>query len=166
MGSAVRATEDPDESADVARILRRADGCAHRICTSTTADRNLFDRATITWNPALRSEIEPASMGEPAVARDPTASLLHELVHAADECDEAGTADDEIEAVRIENVYRRAAGLPQRTGYGTVPLPPAMMRECRPGRCSCAIPDGPGGPMGQAADPAPTRVRADADPAR
>jgi hypothetical protein len=107
------------------------------IRVSSTADRNLFERGTITWNPDLRSELEPAP--DP-VMRDPIASLVHELVHAAQRCAGLNPGEHELEAVRIENIYRRAAGLAQRTRYGDELLPPAMLRLCRPERCPCSIP--------------------------
>jgi hypothetical protein len=48
--------------------------------------------------------------------------------------------EHELEAVRIENIYRRAAGLPQRRGYGELALPAQMVRLCGSGACSCAVP--------------------------
>jgi hypothetical protein len=44
--------------------------------------------------------------------RDPTASLVHELAHAAQDCSGLNPGEHELEAVRIENIYRRASGLP------------------------------------------------------
>src|SRR5438045_3158995 len=139
----IRGGVDPcGESAEVAAVLRRVERCAYEVCTSVTADRNLFDRAVVTWNPDLTSEVESTrdDTGGTAVLRDPTASLLHELVHAADDCEGRNPGEHELEAVRIENIYRRAAGLAQRTGYGELRLPPSMIRECRPGRCTCPRP--------------------------
>ena len=136
----IRRSVDPcGESTEVARVLDRFERCAgYEIRTSTTVDRNLFYRRLITWNPDLRSELEPACAGEPArpLLRDPTASLLHEFVHAAQACE--GRSPDELEAVRIENIYRRAAHLCQRTGYGDTPLPttacePTRRRGTTPG---------------------------------
>jgi hypothetical protein len=88
-------------------------------------------RRTIGWNPALRSELEPGRDGDPGepLRRDPTASLLHELVHAAHDCQGLNPGEHEFEAVRIENIYRRAAGLCQRPGYGDEPLPASAVRE-------------------------------------
>jgi hypothetical protein len=131
-----RSVDPCGESAEVAALLKRLERCAgYEICTSATADRNLFERRTITWNPDLRSEIEPPCDGaETAVRRDPIASLLHELVHAVHACEGLRPGEHELEAVRIENIYRRAAGLRQRTRYGDAPLPPMMVRE------SCADP--------------------------
>ena len=129
------------ESADVIALLDRLETCAgsaYDIRISATADRNLFDRRTITWNPDLRSELEPAP---DSVMRDPIASLVHELVHAAHQCAGLNPGEHELEAVRIENIYRRAAGLSQRTRYGDTPLPPAMVRVCRPERCPCSTPE-------------------------
>jgi len=83
------------------------------------------------------------------VLRDPAASLLHELAHAADDCRGLNPGEHELEAVRVENVYRRAAGLCQRAGYGDDALPRAFVKECSPAHCSCA----PG--RRRAADPLP-----------
>ena len=120
------------ETGAVRSVLRRLERCGYDVRTSATAERNLFDRRTITWNPDLRSELEPACEDDPAtpVLRDPTASLLHELVHAADDCEGRNPGEHELDAVRIENVYRRAAGLCQRTRYGDAPLPASMTRRC------------------------------------
>ncbi len=143
-------------------MLARLGRCAYTVCTSGAADRNLFEEATVTWNPALRTALEPG-----AVPRDPTASLLHELVHAADACDGLNAAAHELHAVRIENVYRRAVGLPQRTRYGERALPASMTRACDGVTCSCATPatvaaDSAGPPVEragtQAADSTPTAV--------
>jgi hypothetical protein len=119
----IRTSVDPcGESSQVLAVFDRLERCrrqTYEICTSTDTWRNLFDRApadgavgTITWNPLLRSELEPRCR------RDPTASLLHELVHAADDCEGRNPGTRELEAVRIENIYRRAARLCQRSGYG------------------------------------------------
>jgi len=166
---------DPCGETDALRaLLDRLEDCGYDVRTSATADRNLFDRSTIVWNPGLRSELEPSCDGDPSVpvVRDPTASLLHELVHAADECDGRNPGEHELDAVRIENVYRRAAGLCQRTGYGDEPLPAPMRRRCGPAGCDCAIPGPAADPelvrpvaVGhQAADSAP--AGADVEPAR
>lgn len=66
------------------------------------------------------------------VNRDPTAALLHELVHACDA--DKGTRDgsvdagsgikkNEIETTKKENAYRKEKGLPERQKYGGKPLP-------------------------------------------
>jgi hypothetical protein len=140
----IRESVDPcGESDDVTAVLKKLESCPgarYEICTSATAARNLYDRRTVTWNPDLRSELEPACDADgAAVTRDPAASLLHELVHAADECEGRNPGAHELDAVRIENIYRRAAGLRQRTRYGDDPLPRAMIRPCEPGRCACAL---------------------------
>src|SRR4051812_26888186 len=58
----IRRSVDPcGESADVAGVLVRLARCPSAICTSVSADRNLFDRRTITWNPELPSELESVS---------------------------------------------------------------------------------------------------------
>src|SRR5262249_19576092 len=128
------------ETGAVRAVLRRLERCGYEVRTSTTAEQNLFDRRTITWNPDLRSQLEPACDDDPAtpVLRDPTASLLHELVHAADDCEGLNPGEHELDAVRIENIYPRAAGLCQRTRYGDAPLPASTTR-------SCADPTGTGG---------------------
>jgi hypothetical protein len=139
-----RAIDPCGESAQLREVVDRLDRCGYQICTSTDADRNFFDRplqvsgedsrGTITWNPELRSALEDACDGDRtrALRRDPTASLLHELVHAGQECAGLNPGEHELEAVRIENIYRRAAGLCQRTGYGDTRLPPEMVKTCRP----------------------------------
>ena len=135
-----RAADPCGESVELRAVLDRLDGCHYQICTSESADRNVFDRpsdasdaGTITWNPDLRSPLEEGCDDDRAHAlqRDPTASLLHELVHAGQACAGLNPGDYELEAVRIENIYRRAAGLCQRTSYGDTPLPLAMVRTCR-----------------------------------
>jgi len=162
---AIRASVDPcGESPELAAMLATLQRCApghYRICTDRTTHRNVFDRPigsdprTITWNPELRSVLEPACDDDPAghVLRDPTASLVHELAHAAQDCEGLNPGEHELEAVRLENVYRRAAGLCQRRGYGDELLPADMVRTCRPGRCSCSPPvdmatSTPAGPVG------------------
>lgn len=149
----IRRTVDPcGESGDIQAVLDTLARCTavrHEICTSDV-ERNLFDRPalreatrTILWNPDLESELLPRCAGETEpVRREPTASLLHELVHAAHDCAGLDPGTLELEAVRIENIYRRAAGLPQRRGYGVEPLPAAMTRACDATSCTCARPDG------------------------
>src|SRR6185436_1259490 len=72
----IRRSLDPcGESAEVTAMLARLERCVgYEVCTSVTADRNLFAGRTITWNPELRSEIEPACEGDLAapIRRDPT----------------------------------------------------------------------------------------------
>ena len=149
----IRRSVDPcGESAEVVAVLdrfQRCPGARYRICTSTEAPRNLFERptdlggeqqpATITWNPSLRSELEQGCDGDPTtpVMRDPTASLLHEIVHAVHDCAGRNPGEYELDAVRIENIYRRAVGLCERPGYGDDPLPPGTLKTCRQGRCAC-----------------------------
>jgi len=141
------------ESDQVTDILTQFAHCSrarYQICLSETSDRNVFDRPigphgeplarTITWNPDLRSNLEPDCDGDATqpVRRDPVASLLHEIVHAVQDCAGLNPGEHELEAVRIENIYRRAAGLCQRTGYGDEPLPQGMVRRCVRGNCSCS----------------------------
>ena len=146
----LRASVDPcGQSGQVLAVLDRVEHCAratYEICTSRTADRNLFYRPTatpgsnapriITWNPDLHSELERSCDANPShpVTRDPVASLLHELVHALEDCEGLEPGEHELEAVRIENIYRRSAGLCQRHRYGDEPLPPAMSTTCTPRR--------------------------------
>lgn len=155
--AAIERSVDPcGESADLVATVERVRQCAgasYQICTSVTASRNLFDRParfrisdrrTITWNPGLRSELDPDHHdddGEPML-RDPNASLVHELAHAAQDCAGLNPGEHEFEAVCIENIYHRAAALRQRRGYGSDPLPPAMVRACTSTACTCERPRG------------------------
>ena len=152
---ALRRVADPcGEGREISALLRKLARCpaAYRVCIDRQASQNIFDRPlgqgsaqrprTITWNPELRSEIETSCPGDPGrpVRRDPVASLLHELVHAAQDCDGIDPLAHEFEAVRVENIYRRAVGLCQRSGYGRDPLPAAMALACDARHCSCAHP--------------------------
>lgn len=140
------------EISEVLATLRRCPTATYQICTSTEIVRNVFDRPTglhgeavpgrITWSPVLRSDLERGCGGDPSksVPRDPIASLVHELVHAAQDCRGLNPGEHELEAVRIENIYRRAAGLCQRTRYGEDILPAQLMKDCVPGRCPCSTP--------------------------
>jgi len=176
----VRAGIDPcGDSPIIAALLDKVERCAatsYRICTDLASDRNWFDRPnadpvrvrTITWNPILTTPIEFGCDGDPTkpVLRDATASLLHELAHAAQDCDGLDPTANEFEAVRVENIYRRAAGLCQRTVYGTDPLPPEMIRVCAPGNCPCTPSAArvPGAVAAPSAPNAPASVSADAQP--
>lgn len=159
--SAIERSTDPcGESTEVTAVLETLRGCTTRtyqICTDTTARRNVFDRGasaglpqTITWNPELRSELDTACEGGAcrSLVRDPVASLVHELAHAAQDCHGLNPGEHELEAVRIENIYRRAVGLGQRTVYGEERLPPAMAKVCDAQTCPCSQPrdaaEGPG----------------------
>lgn len=147
----IQASIDPcGQSPEVTRLLETFRGCAqtgYEICINRDADRNSTDRdqdagsgrVYITWNPDLHSELESGCGGDPnrVVARDPRASLLHEIAHVVQDCAGLDPNAYELEAVRIENIYRRARSLCQRTGYGTQPLPAAMIVGCEPGRCQC-----------------------------
>lgn len=164
------------ESAQVINVLATFEHCAttsYQICTSNQIDRNVFDRPlgtrgealprTITWNPELRSELDRGCDGVPGkpVLRDPTASLLHEIVHAVQDCMGLNPGEHELEAVRIENIYRRAAGLCQRSGYGDDPLPAQTVRICTAGDCPCSAP--PEDPQARVVQKhvAPSRIPAD-----
>ena len=147
----IRRSVDPcGESPQIVTLLDELEHCTrarYQICTDTTASRNLFDRAgadglgTITWNPELRSELEAGCGGDPAksVMRDPVASLLHEIVHAAHDCAGLEPGQHELEAVRVENIYRRAAGLCSRSGYGDERLPAEPTQGCALERCACSV---------------------------
>jgi hypothetical protein len=181
----IRRSVDPcGESPQVLEVLSGFQRCAQRdyqICLDAGAERNVFDRPvpsdaqrrTITWNPDLRSELESCG-GNPALplTRDPTASLLHELVHAVQDCAGMNPGEHELEAVRIENIYRRAAGLCQRRGYGDVSLPSAMVRVCSRDSCPCSVPmhDGIAStdpqPVAQAGTQAATNAAESDGPAR
>lgn len=149
----LRAAADPcGESGEVTAVLDALAGCAtarYEICVTAAAERNLFDRPntrdgvrTILWNPDLSSELEPrCDENHDPVRREPAASLLHEIVHAAHDCAGLDPGQHELEAVRIENIYRRAASLPQRTAYGLDPLPPSMRRVCDANSCACSVPE-------------------------
>src|SRR5262245_22816002 len=114
---------EPPEIARVLDDLRRCTRARYEICIDAAASRNLFERpgedgfGTITWNPELRSELEDGCGSDPAghVMRDPVASLVHEIVHAAHDCAGLDAGAYELEAVRVENIYRRAAGLCPRS---------------------------------------------------
>jgi len=152
----IEASADPcGESSQVRQILASLRGCServYRVCVDTRIARNIFDRSpdaqgedharTITWNPSLRSELESTCEGDPGspVRRDPVASLLHELVHAAHDCAGLDPGQNEMEAVRIENIYRRSAGLCQRAGYGDDLIPAQWLKSCTRTGCTCASP--------------------------
>ena len=157
IGSALRAIRqsvDPcGESPELTAMLAVIEHCASgpsRICTDRTIHRNVFDHQTtahprtITWNPELRSVLEPTCADDPdeQVQRDPTASLVHELAHAAQDCEGLNPGEHELDAVRLENIYRRAAGLCQRREYGDDRLPAEMLRTCTRTSCSCGTPLG------------------------
>lgn len=148
----IEASADPcGESAELAYVVQEFRRCAprgYRICLNLETKRNFTDPGieaaglptTITWNPQLRTELERGCGGysERPVLRDPIASLLHEVVHAVQDCHGLDPVEHEFEAVRIENIYRRARGLCQRTRYGEEHLPQAMLVACEPGHCHCA----------------------------
>ncbi len=148
-----RSADPCGDSAEVHAVLRKVKDSPvlYRICSDLGADRNSFDRSfdkdgnvthTITWNPELRNELEFGCDGDPKkpVLRDPRASLLHELAHAAQDADGLDPTQHEMDAVRIENIYRRAAGICQRAHYGNDALPVSMTKVCEPGECLCTAP--------------------------
>jgi len=172
----IRTSTDPcGESPQVATLLQQLSQCGYenfRICTNTRIDRNVFERpsgergegslTTIKWNPQLHTKLEEGCDGDPTkpVLRDPTASLLHELAHAIQACMGLNPGEHELEAVRIENIYRRAAGLCQRRSYGRELLPSYMLKTCDAWQCSCSTP-GNGSQLAQGAPAAPPAAPAE-----
>jgi hypothetical protein len=146
-----RSIDPCGQSEQLSYLLARFRECAQNgypICVNRRSDRNSIDRSSeadgqrvvITWNPDLRNELELGCAGDSArpVLRDPTASLLHEVTHAVQDCDGLDPTQHELEAVRMENIYRRAHGLCQRSAYGSEQLPAHMLLACEPGNCRCA----------------------------
>jgi hypothetical protein len=147
----IAASVDPcGQSSEIIALLERFRVCAQNaypICIDRAAERNSTDRAAgeaggrvfITWNPDLESELQTGCGADStrSVRRDPKASLLHEIAHAVQDCSGLDPNAHELEAVRIENIYRRAKHLCQRTAYGAQKLPDAMLLQCQPGACPC-----------------------------
>jgi hypothetical protein len=147
----IEASVDPcGESAEILDLVREFRVCAgrgYRVCRDAESERNFLEPGatkagvptTINWNPELRTELELGCGGRPRrpVRRDPVASLLHEVVHAVQDCRGLDPTKYELEAVRVENIYRRGRGLCQRTRYGDTPLPATMTVACEPGDCHC-----------------------------
>lgn len=95
--------------------------------------------STTKWNPDALYRYDSD------VLRNAVAALKHELAHAKDADDgtwtdatdpTSGILEDEIEAVRAENRYRAAAGLPARTTYGTALLPGCVETTCSGSPCN------------------------------
>lgn len=89
--------------------------------------------STIVWNP------DSTVVYEDGVARNGCAALYHELGHAreiqkgkADKgmCGDTGIPTEEVRATFAENRYRKAHGLPPRTGYKGNELPKSL-DECK-----------------------------------
>jgi hypothetical protein len=151
----IEASIDPcSESAELTNLVREFRRCAgdgYRVCRDPRSERNFIQPGerkkgiptTITWNPELETELERGCGGHAnrPVLRDPIASLLHEVVHAVQDCQGLNPSEHELEAVRIENIYRRARGLCQRTRYGDELLPAGMTVACAPGNCYCTPAD-------------------------
>jgi hypothetical protein len=147
----IQISVDPcGQSTEIGDLLEKFRACAQNaypVCIDRAAERNSTDRAQvegglrvfITWNPGLESELQTGCGSDPArpVRRDPKASLLHEIAHVVQDCDGLDPNAHELEAVRIENIYRRARNLCQRTAYGTQLLPDSMIMQCEPGHCTC-----------------------------
>jgi hypothetical protein len=147
----IEASIDPcGESIEITNVVRQFRICAprgYRVCRDPESARNFIEPGlhegiptTITWNPELRTELEGGcgTQAEQPVLRDPIASLLHEVTHAVQHCHGLDPTQHEFEAVRVENIYRRAQGLCQRTRYGDERLPVSMTVPCEPGNCHCA----------------------------
>jgi len=148
-----RAVDPCGESDEILRLLadfRRCDPSSYRICIDPRSVRNFVDPGirdepghptSLTWNPELRTELESSCEGDPArpLLRDPAASLLHEIVHVVQACNGLDPGALEIEAVRIENIYRRARGLCQRTRYGKIALPSRAFVACDRDSCACPL---------------------------
>ena len=146
-----RANDPCGGSADIQRVLaafRRLDPASYRICIDSRSTRSFVDPAgpgepgqptSLTWNPELRTEVESSCEGDPSrpVLRDPNASLIHEIVHVVQDRNGLEPSAHEAEAVRIENIYRRARGLCQRTRYGATVLPSTAFVSCQTDSCSC-----------------------------
>ncbi len=146
-----RSVDPCGESGELIAIVKRFQHCAgarYQICIDSGSEWNFIERGPadagelqtkITWNPDLSTVLETGCDGDPnkPVSRDPTASLLHELVHAVQDCAGLDPAEHELEAVRVENIYRRAHNLCQRTRYGDQPLPAFMSVPCEPSTCRC-----------------------------
>src|SRR5262245_41973088 len=88
----IERTVDPcGEDAQLADVVRRFRHCTTtdvRVCLDPAATRNVTEygvehSTTITWTPALRTELERGCTTDPGrrVLREPVASFLHELVH-------------------------------------------------------------------------------------
>jgi Effector protein len=113
----------------------------------TNATNGVGTGSTTRWNANL---ILPYADG---VNRDPTAALFHELCHAF-EADRGvwdgslepatGIRYSEIQAIRTENAYRRAKGLPERKKYGRQDLPPKEAEDVAQASLSVNPPDGLG----------------------
>jgi hypothetical protein len=138
-----------DGPADILRQLRQPSPQAHRVTIQpearpgwpnsltpagpgalrTPAGPGPGSDGTVRWNPNNVDELQPG------VPRDPCASLLHELAHAADgdkgllDPNRHGSANGipeaEVRACREENKYRalQQPPLPERTNFDVI-IPP------------------------------------------
>ena len=92
---------------------------------SDATDGSTGTGSTTTWDPDYTDNYTDD------VARDPCASLCHEIMHMADfdkgksdpSAGHNGIPKEEIKACGGENEYREKNGLPKRTKYGGQPLP-------------------------------------------
>jgi hypothetical protein len=137
----IRRSIDPcGESAQIVDMVDRFERCtraSYEICTDGTASRNLREprgvdeRGTIIWNPALRSELRRGCDGDPArpVMRDPWRRCC---TSSSTRWTTAKDATRRRVSWRpsVEDVYRRAVGLCQRSGYGDQLLGAEARRAC------------------------------------
>ena len=115
------------------KLIVIAKGVVPRGATYTPKPQDATNKvgadSIISWDPGSTA---PYSDGTAANA---CAELYHELFHAFQISrgeqkpglclSGNGTIEQtELDATRAENAYRKSQGLPQRTGYGGVPLPP------------------------------------------
>lgn len=115
------------ETSKYTHVIRRAAAVDWNAPHSLNeASNGIGTGSTTRWNPNSK---KPYADG---VNRDPIAALFHELCHALEaergawggSLDPAtGIRKSEIHAIRTENAYRRAKGLPERTKYGQQDLP-------------------------------------------
>jgi hypothetical protein len=102
--------------------------------------------STIYWN-RYNTDLYSYS----SVARDPTASLIHELAHAAQAAEgtlpegefgrweRQAPLSEERGGLYVENIYRRAQGLPMRENYNLWFVSPNAHLPCCPGAsASCS----------------------------
>lgn len=136
---------------DPAGLLPGLDGSYHVHVVPGHGDVDhadvLRDQAFIFWDPTDRH----AYFGGGGNA-DPCTTLYHELSHASQgqqgtwSMDPCATTDargrtlprTEVVATQAQNLLRVALGMPARTHYGDIPLPPDCKPPERPHRCEGA----------------------------
>jgi hypothetical protein len=131
-----------DKKTPLVRIIPTTGGSG---AFETPKSKNGPGSSTVTWNP---TSVEPFGDG---VARDPCASLYHELSHADDiskgtvpqgECGDTGIKTAEVKATLAENRYRESKGLPPREEYDGKKLPKSL-DECKKPKKKAPPPKGP-----------------------